>query len=118
MHTIPATKTAVYCSQIRHTHTQACVYIYIYIYIYRERERERERESERYNNYNNSVALVPERSIPTERSPLVGEVIANICRSTGVAESAQRIPYGRNLNFPDRSRYFFFQVAPQLYSRS
>jgi hypothetical protein len=26
-------------------------------------------------------------------------------------------PYGRNLNFLDRSSYFFFQVAPQLYSR-
>jgi hypothetical protein len=26
-------------------------------------------------------------------------------------------PYGRNLGSLDRSRYFFFQVAPQLYSR-
>jgi hypothetical protein len=26
-------------------------------------------------------------------------------------------PYGRNLGFLDRSRYFYFQVAPQLYSR-
>jgi hypothetical protein len=26
-------------------------------------------------------------------------------------------PYGRNLGFLDRSRYFFFQAAPQLYSR-
>jgi hypothetical protein len=26
-------------------------------------------------------------------------------------------PYGRILRFLDRSRYFFFQVAPQLYSR-
>jgi hypothetical protein len=26
-------------------------------------------------------------------------------------------PYGRILDFLDRSRYFFFQVAPQLYSR-
>jgi hypothetical protein len=26
-------------------------------------------------------------------------------------------PYGRNLGFLDRSRYCFFQVAPQLYSR-
>jgi hypothetical protein len=26
-------------------------------------------------------------------------------------------PYGRNLGFIDRSRYFFFQVVPQLYSR-
>jgi hypothetical protein len=26
-------------------------------------------------------------------------------------------PYGRILGFLDRSRYFIFQVAPQLYSR-
>jgi CBS-domain-containing membrane protein len=26
-------------------------------------------------------------------------------------------PYGRILGFLDRSHYFFFQVAPQLYSR-
>jgi hypothetical protein len=26
-------------------------------------------------------------------------------------------PYGSNFDFLDRSRYFFFQVAPQLYSR-
>jgi hypothetical protein len=26
-------------------------------------------------------------------------------------------PYGRILGFADRSRYYFFQVAPQLYSR-
>jgi hypothetical protein len=26
-------------------------------------------------------------------------------------------PYGRILGFLGRSRYFFFQVAPQLYSR-
>jgi hypothetical protein len=26
-------------------------------------------------------------------------------------------PYGRILGFLDRSRYYFFQVAPQLYSR-
>jgi hypothetical protein len=25
--------------------------------------------------------------------------------------------YGHNVDFLDRSRYFFFQVAPQLYSR-
>jgi hypothetical protein len=25
--------------------------------------------------------------------------------------------YGRNLGFLDRSPYFFFEVAPQLYSR-
>jgi hypothetical protein len=32
------------------------------------------------NNNNNSVALVSERTIPTERQPLVGQVSANFCR--------------------------------------
>jgi hypothetical protein len=31
------------------------------------------------NNNNNSVALVRERTIPTERPPLVVEVSANFC---------------------------------------
>jgi hypothetical protein len=34
------------------------------------------------------------------------------CRVLSVTDS-----YGRNLSFLDRSCYFFFQVAPQLYSR-
>jgi hypothetical protein len=33
----------------------------------------------------------------------------------GVISAAE--PYGRNLGFLDRSRYYFFQLAPQLYSR-
>jgi hypothetical protein len=33
------------------------------------------------------------------------------CHVVGVMD-----PYGRNLAFIDRSRYFFYQVAPQLYS--
>jgi hypothetical protein len=47
-----------------------------------------------------------------ERLPIFGEVSANFLRFEGVAWSAQRI-----LGFLDRSRYFFFQAAPQLYSR-
>jgi hypothetical protein len=35
------------------------------------------------NNNNNSVALVRERTIPTERQPLVGEVSANFLRIRG-----------------------------------
>jgi hypothetical protein len=46
-----------------------------------------------------------ERTIPTERPPLVGEVIANFvdreCHVVGVTD-----PYGRILGFLDRSRYF------------
>jgi hypothetical protein len=55
---------------------------------------------------------VRERTTPTERPPLVGEVIANFCLVVSVTD-----PYGRIPGFLDRSRYFFYQVAPQLYSR-
>jgi hypothetical protein len=63
------------------------------------------------------MALIRERTIPTELTPLFGEVSVNFCGYRGVAYSARQIPYGRNLYFLDRSRYFFLQVAPQLYSR-
>jgi hypothetical protein len=59
------------------------------------------------------MALVRERTMPTERPPLVGEVV----RIEGVAWSAQRIPPVVSLGLLDRSRYYFFQVAPQLSSR-
>jgi hypothetical protein len=59
-----------------------------------------------------SVAWVRERTIPTVRPPLVGKVIANLCYVVSVTD-----PHARILGFFDRSRYFFFQVAPQLYSR-
>jgi hypothetical protein len=56
----------------------------------------------------NSVALVRERTIPTERPSPVGEVSANFLGIEGVAWSAQRIPMVVNLGFLDRSRYFSF----------
>jgi hypothetical protein len=64
-----------------------------------------------------SVAWARERNMPTELPPLVGEVSANYCGSRGVACLKRRIPYGRILDFLGRSRYFFFQIAPQLYLR-
>jgi hypothetical protein len=65
----------------------------------------------------NAVALVGERTMPAERPPFVGKVVPTYLRIEGVAWSAQRIPTVINLGFLDRSRYFFFQVAPQLSSR-
>jgi hypothetical protein len=57
--------------------------------------------------------LVRERTIPTKRPPLVGEVSADRgCHVFNVTD-----PYGRILGFLDRSRNFFLQVVPQLYSR-
>jgi hypothetical protein len=65
---------------------------------------------------NYSVALVRNRTIPTERPPLVGEVGANFavrgCRVVSATD-----PHGRILGFLDRSLYYLFQVAPQLYAR-
>jgi hypothetical protein len=57
----------------------------------------------------NSVAWVCELTILTKRPPLVSEVSANVVSVTD--------PYGRILGFLDRGHYFFFQVAPQLYSQ-
>jgi hypothetical protein len=51
-------------------------------------------------------------SIHSNRSLLAKLVPTFVDRGCHVID-----PYGRNLGFLDRSHYFFFQVAPQLYSR-
>jgi hypothetical protein len=53
----------------------------------------------------NSADLVHERTIPTDRPPLVGEL-------SGCREVSAKDPHGRILGFLDRSRYYFSQVAP------
>jgi hypothetical protein len=62
------------------------------------------------------MALVRERTIPTECLPLAGEALPTFadrhCHMVSVMD-----PHGRILEFLDWSRYFFFQAAPQLYSR-
>jgi hypothetical protein len=63
------------------------------------------------------VAWVFERTIPTERPPLSSEVSANIFADRGCGVVSATELRGRILGFLDRSRYYFFQVAPQLYSR-
>jgi hypothetical protein len=51
------------------------------------------------------MVRVRERTVPTERPPLVGEVIAKFadrgCQVVSVTD-----PYGRIFGFLDRSRYF------------
>jgi hypothetical protein len=64
----------------------------------------------------NSVALVRKRTMLIELPPLVEKVVP-IFADRGCRVSAQRIPTVVNLDFLDRSRYFFFKVAPQLSSR-
>jgi hypothetical protein len=61
------------------------------------------------------VALVCKRTIPTERPPLVAEVSVNFLRIEECRMVSTENSYGHNLGFLDRSRYFCFQVAPQLY---
>jgi hypothetical protein len=54
--------------------------------------------------------------MPTERPPLVGEVSVNFAdKGCHVVRATDH--YGRILDFLDLSRYFFLQVAPQLYSQ-
>jgi hypothetical protein len=68
------------------------------------------------NRRKNSVVRVRERTIPTKRPPLVGQVSAKFAdRGSHVVSVTD--PYGSILGFLDRSRYFFFQVASQLYSQ-
>jgi hypothetical protein len=65
----------------------------------------------------NSVAWVRKRTVPTERQPLVGEVSSNFFADRGCHVVSVTNPYGRIFGFLHRSRYHFFQVASQLYSR-
>jgi hypothetical protein len=60
----------------------------------------------------NSVALVRDRA-----TAACWRSWCKLLRIEGIAWSARRILYNRILASLDRSRYFFFQVAPQLYSR-
>jgi hypothetical protein len=64
----------------------------------------------------NSMVWVSERTIPTERPPLVVEVIANFCgkrMSRGQRDGSLR-PYSR---FSRQEPLLFYQVFPPLYSR-
>jgi hypothetical protein len=53
----------------------------------------------------NSMVWVHQRTIPTERLPLVGEVITKFA-DRGCYVVSVTDPYGRILGFLDRSRYF------------
>jgi hypothetical protein len=56
------------------------------------------------------------RTIPNGRPPLIGEDGANFFADRECRVVSATDPDGRILGFIDRSRYYFFQVAPQLYS--
>jgi hypothetical protein len=71
-------------------------------------------KSPAFSKYPSVFSLI--NAIWTERPPLVGEVSPTFadrgCHVVSVTD-----PYGRILAFLDRSRYFFFQIAPQLQLR-
>jgi hypothetical protein len=67
------------------------------------------------NNSINSVA-VRERTVPTERPQLVGDVSANF-RGRGCHVVSVTDLYDRILGCLYWRRYFLLQVAPKLYSR-
>jgi hypothetical protein len=64
----------------------------------------------------NSIALVREQTIPSERPPPAAKLVPTFanggCHVVVVTDF-----FGRILSFLDRSSYFFFQIAPQFYSR-
>ena len=62
----------------------------------------------------NSVALVRERTIPTERPPPVGEVSANFCGQMGVTWSAQRVHTAVNLCFLDLEPLLFYSSSSSV----
>jgi hypothetical protein len=65
---------------------------------------------------NKPRGLCPRANYTDQRPPLVGEVSAKFA-DRGCHVVSVTGPYGRILDSLDRSRYFLFQVAPQLYSR-
>jgi hypothetical protein len=62
------------------------------------------------------MAWAHEQTVPTKWPPLVGEVNANFIDS-GCHAVSMMDPYGHILGFLDQNRYFFFQVAPEVYSQ-
>jgi hypothetical protein len=65
----------------------------------------------------NSVAFSPQANYTDRATAACRRSYCQLLRIEDVAWSAQRIPTAVNLGFLDRSRYFFIQVALQLYSR-
>jgi hypothetical protein len=63
------------------------------------------------------MTSVRKGTIPTERPPLVSEVSANLFAVRGCHVVSMTNRYDRIPGFLYRSRYYLFQLAPQLYSR-
>ena len=63
----------------------------------------------------NSVALVRERTIPTERPPPVGEVSANFCGYRGVTWLAQRVPTAVKSLFSEPGAATFYSSSSSIW---
>jgi hypothetical protein len=63
------------------------------------------------------MAWVRERTIPTPSDWRLSAKLAPTFANSCCHVVSMTDPYGRILGFLDRSRYFFFQAAPQLYSQ-
>jgi hypothetical protein len=57
------------------------------------------------------MALVCERTIPIERPPLSAKLVPTFA-DRGCPVVSATDPHDRILIFPDRSRYYYFQVTP------
>jgi hypothetical protein len=67
------------------------------------------------NKYLNSLALVRKWNVQTSDRRLSAKLVPTFA-DRGCLVVSTTDPHGRILGFLDRSRYYFFQVAPQLYS--
>jgi hypothetical protein len=65
----------------------------------------------------NSVDLSPRANYTEGQTAAGRQSQCQLLRVEGCHVASVTNPYGRNLGFLNRSRYFVFQVAPQLYSR-
>jgi hypothetical protein len=66
----------------------------------------------------NSVTWVHERTIPTEDRRLSAKLVPTFADRWCHVVSSVTDPYGRIFEFLDWGCYFFFEMLPQLYSRS
>jgi hypothetical protein len=70
------------------------------------------RHNEQQTPWSSPRANYTDRETAACRAKLVPTIADRGCRSVSATD-----PHGRILDFLDRNRYYFFQVAPQLYSR-
>jgi hypothetical protein len=71
----------------------------------------------RWQTKQTPLPLVRKRTIPTERPPPIGGFECQLLWTEGCLGRCRGTPTAVNISFLDRSRYFFFQMAPLLCSQ-